>query len=319
MDDSSDSKIIVPSRTKAEMRLIEAAAVISERQADSSAYLHGTFAQVALPRRRVEGDEFRRSFYSAEVHLMAGVAAEDGHLVKQPLPYGIRPRQLLVYCTTYALMNRTCEIPLGSSMVELMRDKLGIRNISGGSTGNATMLRQQLYSLLASTITTYWRDKKVLQRTVLFDRIEDPTGWQRGPTMALFPAVASLNSSYLKTVIEHAFPVDPRAVGALESALSMDIYFWLAYTLHKLPRSRVLKWKDLRQQFGQDYSDFKNFKTKFEIAMKEALLVYPGAKVDSVYGGIEIKPSPSAVPKTQVVVPIRSALEKNIITNVTDL
>jgi hypothetical protein len=64
----------------------------------------------------------------------------------------------------------------------------------------------------------------------------------------------------------------------------------------------ALHWENLREQFGQEYADPKNFKKEFRQAMRQALAVYPDARVEEVAGGILLRPSLPPVPKIQVAV-----------------
>jgi hypothetical protein len=118
---------------------------------------------------------------------------------------------------------------------------------------------------------------------------------------ALWPGVLSLSDEYFKTLIEHAVPLDHRALVELQgSAWQLDIYVWLAERLHRISgRPVVLHWTHLREQFGQEYRGQdadKDFKKKFLPALHKVLKVYPKAKVMQVNGGILLLPSPPPVP-----------------------
>jgi hypothetical protein len=59
---------------------------------------------------------------------------------------------------------------------------------------------------------------------------------------------------------------------------------------------------NLRAQFGQEYSDAKNFKKKFNEALRQVLLVYPDAKIERIIGGILLKSSPPPINKSKVLI-----------------
>lgn len=282
--------------------LILASAAIEAQPPDELDYLHASFAHVALPRSKPSGTTFTRRFGSALIHMSSGVLIRQGQTIEQPLPYGIRPRQFLIYATTTALKRNTREIELGHSMKELMLDKLGYKSVGGGKRGVQTSLKQQLYSLVACRMTLGWheRGRDITEKCEIFTRLDDPTQWYTDQQGTLWPATATLSSDYLNSIKAHAFPVDPRAIGALDSALAIDIYCWLALRLHKLPKPLYLHWASVRDQFGQDYSNSKDFKKAFELAMRDALMVYPAAKVESVDGGLMLKPSPSPIAPTRI-------------------
>ena len=82
------------------------------------------------------------------------------------------------------------------------------------------------------------------------------------------------------------------------SALALDMYFWLAHRLHRLEKPVMVHWRNLRQQFGQEYTGAdgdKNFRRKALVALRDALAVYPRARVDLVTGGLRLLPSPPPV------------------------
>ena len=99
----------------------------------------------------------------------------------------------------------------------------------------------------------------------------------------------TLSGEFFETLKRHALPLDPRAIRALQhSARAIDVYTWLA---HRLVRVRGkggdrVSWQSLQSQFGPDISDTKNFKRHMIITLKQALAVYPQAKVRQVPGGI---------------------------------
>jgi hypothetical protein len=53
----------------------------------------------------------------------------------------------------------------------------------------------------------------------------------------------------------------------------------------------------LRQQFGEPEQEIKSFKRAFSKALKQVLVVYPSANVQSVHGGLELRQSPPPIPK----------------------
>jgi hypothetical protein len=71
----------------------------------------------------------------------------------------------------------------------------------------------------------------------------------------------------------------------------------------------TLYWKNLKDQFGQEYRCDKDFKREFSGALRKAHAVYPDAKMEIVRGGLRLFPSPPPVKRRQVVValPARAA------------
>jgi hypothetical protein len=59
-----------------------------------------------------------------------------------------------------------------------------------------------------------------------------------------------------------------------------------------------LAWKNLRDQFGQEYSAGKTFKPNMSSVLRAVLAVYPDARISEVEGGLILLPSKPPVPKT---------------------
>ncbi len=89
----------------------------------------------------------------------------------------------------------------------------------------------------------------------------------------------------------------------------MDIYSWLAHRLCRIRTDNGVKlyWKNLRDHFGQEYKCPKDFKRKFEPAMRKVLTVYPSAYVRQEHGGMRLFPSPPSIRKTRAVVRLANA------------
>jgi hypothetical protein len=114
-----------------------------------------------------------------------------------------------------------------------------------------------------------------------------------------------LSQRFFETLTEHAVPLDANAIATLKhSALAIDAYTWLA---HRLCRVRTdagvrLSWDNVKAQFGQEYRCPKDFRKRFLGGLKLALAAYPTARVDTVRGGLLLKPSPPPIKRTNVVV-----------------
>ena len=110
-----------------------------------------------------------------------------------------------------------------------------------------------------------------------------------GGQRCMWPGQMKLDSEFFETLIEHAVPLDPRAIGALKgSSLALDAYTWLAHRLCrvKTPKGTLVSWTNLHQQFGQEYASVKKFKQSFLHALHQAHTVYKDAKLRQVRGGL---------------------------------
>jgi len=112
--------------------------------------------------------------------------------------------------------------------------------------------------------------------------------------------VIELTPKFFASLTEFAVPLDPRALAALKhSALALDVYTWLAHRLLRVKRvtGERVTWKNLRDQFGQEYADPRNFKLKMVAALRSVPAVYPDARIELVLGGLILLPSRPPVPK----------------------
>lgn len=263
-------------------------------------FMHSIMCQVGLPRSQVSGIEFERRCGGAGIYIRAGKLWDGRNFVQQAVPYGPMPRLVMAYLNTQALRSRSPEIEVGNSASAFLK-QLG-KESSGGKNGSYTNFRKQLLALSACSITlgfnipgkaiTY--EGKPIQRFEAWIGNSDHQG-------ALWPGLITFSQDYFSTLIEHAVPLDIRALNTLTgSALAMDIYAMLADRLHRIKgRPVVLYWQNLRDQFGQEYTGEdadKNFKKKFLPALKKVLAVYPEAKVKQVTGGILMMYSQPPIP-----------------------
>lgn len=267
------------------------------------AFMHAIMCQVGLPRSKVAGLEFERRCGAAALSIAAGKLWDGKQFVQQPIPYGTLPRLMLAWMNTFAVRHKTQEIPVGNSASEFLR-MLG-KDTSGGKKGTFTMFRQQVQALSACRMTLGFN---LAGKAYTYDGkpIGQFEAWLNGTPeqSSLWPGVVTFSDDYFKTLIAHAVPLDLRALMVLKgSALAMDVYATLADRLHRITeRPLKLYWANLREQFGQEYQGKdpdKDFKKKFLPALKDALAVYPKAKVEKFHGGLLLCPSPPPIPYRQ--------------------
>ena len=258
------------------------------------AFTHSILCQVGLPRSKVDGREFMRKSGDAWLVVQAGWLDEGSGPVDQPIPYGSMPRLALAWVSSYALRKKTREIPIGKSANEFLQ----LMGLSGGGRQYKT-LREQMHALAACRLQLGFKGRSFNGQPV-----EQFDAWQKDDQsgqLSLWPGVMTLSEGYFNGLIDSAVPLDNRALYALKgSALSLDVYTWLAHRLHRIEgRPIKLHWMNLREQFAQEYmgkDPDKDFKKKFLPALRDVLTVYPQAKVEKVTGGILLYPSPPPIP-----------------------
>ena len=287
--------------TLLQRKLIDAAADIMEAQADSPEFLHSVLCQVGLPRAQTNERRFQRNSGTAAIEIEAGSLYRRGKFVPAPLPYGAKPRLVLLHLCAEAVRTRSPEIEVGRSAREFL-GRLGLDN--GGH--EYARFRAQMEALAACRMTLGMSigDKDITINTQPISRFE---AWMQhdSQSIGLWPGLMVLSNEFYATLLEHAVPLDPRAISALQkSALALDAYTWLAHRLCRVRKAEGIKlsWANLRQQFGQEYTDPKNFKHEFKAALHKVCAVYPDARISEEAGGLRLYSSPAPVPKSQGVV-----------------
>jgi hypothetical protein len=279
-------------------RMLDAAETIAGGQPpDRVDYLHSVLCQVGLPRSRVDTGTFERTSGAVSLLIEAGKLWNGREWVKQSLPYGTRPRLALVHVSSEAIRTKSRVIEIGSSVRDFLLTL-------GADTGGHEYGRfqSQMRALAACEMRL-----GIGHSTVKAQPIEQFEAWLHatGQQATLWPGTLTLSQRFYETLGELAVPMDPRALAALRhSALALDTYTWLAHRLHRVRQSggTKLSWSNLKDQFGQEYGNPKDFKREMTKALRAVSAVYPDAHVEDVPGGVLLRPSPPPIPKALVTV-----------------
>jgi hypothetical protein len=290
-----------PALTHLQRRIIDAAADLMEGNADSPEFMHSVLCHVGMPRSRTDARTFERSSGNASIMIEAGRLWKRKQWHDQPLPYGAKPRLVLIHLCSEAVRTGSPDVEVGRSA----REFLGRLGLDDGGHEYARF-RAQMESLAACRMVLGFstENRDVTISTNPISRFE---AWMQHDekSLGLWPGMMTLSGEFHATLLEHAVPLDPRAIGALQhSALALDVYTWLAHRLCRVRTDNGVKlyWKNLREQFGQEYKDPKNFKQEFKAALLKVCTVYPDANVREETGGIRLYPSTPPIKKTQVTV-----------------
>lgn len=291
-------------------RLIDAAAdILGDPAPDDFRFLHAILAQCGLPYRQPPANnrDYTRQNGKATLVVSAGYLADPktGTPQLQGLPYGAKPRLLLIHLCSEAVRRQSATIPIAESMSAFMRE-LGLQ-VTGGAKGSIGRFKDQLNRLAAARMqilfaaagrATMVNTQPIRKFDVWFP--DDPR--QR----VLWPSEVVLSDEFFTSLTDHALPLDPRAIRALQhSARGLDSYTFLA---HRLPRVRsangdFVSWAALHQQFGPDVAHLKDFRKEMIRALRQALAVYPSARVEDVEGGVRLHHSP---PPIRALLPVRN-------------
>lgn len=257
-------------------RLHDAAEAIRQSPPSQLAFLHAALCNVTLPRSAITSASFHRSSGWMELKLTRDVANDQ-----QGLPYGTLARLILIQACTEAVRTRSPYVHLAASESQLAR-QFGLAP-NGGSRGRLTAVCRQLDLLSMCRIELRGMDLRTcvspaIEFVPIFARLEHEHD-VRG----------QLSLPFYESLIRRAVPLDPRALAALRhSALAMDVYLWLTHRLGQAHRARGTRvsWQNLREQFGQEYQNNRDFKRAFGKALTQAVALNSGACAVRVTGGI---------------------------------
>lgn len=286
-----------PKPTNTSLRLVEAREAISNRLWGSGdlAFNHNVLAQLSLPyRSQGEQRSFLRSSGAADLRVEAGaVPRAGGGFVEVGIPYGPKARLILILLSTLAVKTQSRTVEVDTSFRRFV-ESCGI-TMSGK---NNRAMKEQLLRLSAVSM------RLAITRQGFVDVYQGPifnhfqVELPNDPRQQfLWNSEVSFSQGFYDSLSRNAVPLERDAVIALKhSARALDIYTWLASRLFRLKSPITIRWTSLRHQFGTPSQGIESFKRAFATAMKTALVVYPEAKVESVFGGIRIYPSLPPVP-----------------------
>lgn len=290
----SSRELIVNERVSIE----EQAVVLSAGGGDPQ-FLHAVLCQLGLPRNPTASRTFERMSGRASLSLQAGRTFDGMKWVDQPLPSGTRPRLVLINLCSEAVRTRSADVDIGGSVREFLRRL----NIDAGGESMA-QFRKQMLALSSCHMTLAMMTAKGPAQ-VDAKPIDAFQAWHtnEGGQQALWPGYIRLTDKFFESLMDHAVPLQPEAIGQLQnSAFALDVYSWLAHRLCRVnDRDGVpLSWAALKGQFGQEYADTKNFKRKFLGALQKATGAYKEARIEVIPGGLKLLPSPPPVKRKMV-------------------
>jgi len=255
----------------------------------------------------------KRSGYHL-LYIQSGfVPNEDGTSKTIGVPYGPIPRLIVAYITIAALRNKALyesgklpekflrRIHLGSTFAEFIRN-FNMQS-TGGKRGYINSVKKQMDRLFSSSIKHHYKTD-VIQIKRNRPIVKDEVYWwseKRPDQMGLMDSYVELDQDFFENITQYSFPVDMRVLVHLKgSSLALDYYFLFVLKLQKITKITDIPWRSLHKQFGADFNNVHDFKTKSKKQIRKVLQVYPNAKVDlDVDGNLRLHPSPSHVPKLE--------------------
>lgn len=287
--------------SKQQDNLIQTAADIWQDSPEELAFQHVVLCHLGFPRSKTEAREFERTSGTSSLLLQAGSIWTGSAWEARPLPYGSIPRLMMIAIITRALQHKTRVIELGRSMSESLRE-LGLA--STGAT-HWRRVRHQAESLAAMNMTLgYVSQGKAATLSAKPVKKFDAWVHRDEQQLTLTPSEVELSADFYEALAGASVPLDIRAVRALgKYPMALDVYTWLAHRLCRVRSNQGdrISWVSLREQFGQEIGDQKDFKRLMRDALKRAQLVYPAARLDTWGSGLTLLPSPPPVERTSVM------------------
>ncbi len=276
--------------------------IIHPATAQDAIFQHSVLCQTFLPYRN-PGDDVT-SWEQKQGNVTLAIQAlkqfdENNELKVVGLPYGTKARLILAHINSQAIKTQNPHIRIEDTLTEFIR-ALGLS--TDGRTINDT--REQIRRITTSVIslgymddsTKYQIDLKILKG---FDFNSDGKfSWS---------SELMLTDDYFKSLMNHAIPLDERALIALSNnAMALDIYAWLAQRLHRIDptKPQFVSWQNLKDQFGRNYDTMKSFKQVFRRTLQVVRFQYQSAKIDEdLNKGFVLKHSPTPIPaKTNILI-----------------
>jgi hypothetical protein len=266
----------------------------------NAVFQHSVLCQTFLPTRD-PGDEKRdweQKQGNVSLLVQAGKAInQEGHFENVGLPYGTKARLILAHINSQAIKTQSKIIDVEDSMSAFIK-RIGL-NIDGYSIRE---VKEQLRRLSTARLSLGFSDgirgvQYELQIVQAFDVWFPKDERQR----VLWPSSVQLSEDYFESLLNHAIPLDERALAALaHNSMALDIYAWLAQRLHRIDRgnSQFVSWVNLWEQFGPNYTRIRDFKRDYRATLQKVIMQYPFAKLEELEDkGFMLHHSPPPIEK----------------------
>lgn len=285
--------------TPHQRRLLDSSVAIRTEPPERIDFLHTVQCQIGIPYRN-PGDSVRewdRKQGKASLRIEAGSVIDPatGNFVHVGLPYGEKPRLVLIHLATEAV--RT-----GSPLVDVEESMTAFARSLGLETNGQQLktLKDQLARLAASTVRMGTVEEgRAVQVNTQFVSAFDLWFPKQADQRVLWPSTVRLSEEYFQSLGKHAVPLDHRAVAALaSSSMALDIYAWLAQRLHRVPtgKPQFIAWELMYEQFEQGFARIRDFRRRFLQTLHQVASAYPSAKLSADDRGLTLSHSPPPIP-----------------------
>lgn len=271
---------------------------------EQAIFQHSVLCQTFLPTRNPGDDvrEWEQKQGNVSLLVQAGKAInQEGHFENVGLPYGTKARLILAHINSQAIKTQSKIIDVEDSMSAFIK-RIGL-NLDGHSIRE---VKEQLRRLSTARLSLGYSDgvqgvQYELQIVSAFDLWFPKDERQK----VLWPSRVQLSEDYFQSLLNHAIPLDERALAALaHNPMALDIYAWLAQRLHRIPRGdfQFVSWMNLWEQFGQNYARIRDFRRDFKKTLQSVIKQYPFAKLEEVQDkGLNLYHSPPPIEKKTII------------------
>ena len=305
--------------TKTDIRSRKSAMEILIHQAsiEDAIFQHSVLCQTFLPYRD-PGKELRiwqhkQGNVSLAIQANEAINPATGDFEFIGLPYGTKARLILAHINSVAVKTQSKIIDVEASMTAFIK-KIGL-NIDGNTI---EQVKEQLRRISTSTVSMgYAEDNRTVQVDLKIVKASDLWFPKDNRQRVLWASVIELTDDYFKSLMNHAIPMDERALTALShNSMAMDIYAWLVQRLHRIDpnKPQFISWVNLKEQFGNGYTDMYKFKQVFRKTLNLTTFQYPKARLfEDKNKGYFLHNSEPPIPlKIISIAPITSKTDKLI-------
>jgi Plasmid encoded RepA protein len=279
--------------------VVEAASTYMADEDAGIGFLYSGWCQAALPHRKLANDkgwqiEGERVTLIVEPGMRKGMQGEPESV---GVPYGSRARLILLRLQSEALRTQSREVELGRNLNDWLT-KMGIpvggRSFKEVKDQTERISRCRLTFEIRHGNRVGMTNQNIMESAIFFESPDPAQG-------TLFAQHARLSEAFFTSLQKHPVPIEEAAIRAIaNNSMAIDIYAWLAYRLHALPKATPVSWRALKQQFGISFSRLDNFKATFCSNLKLAMAVYREAKIEDGPQGLILYPSKPPVAPRQI-------------------
>lgn len=277
--------------TRHQEKLVEASADIQASPPERIDFLHTVQCQCGIPYKN-PGDavrEWDRKQGGAMLRIEAGSAIDPttGEFVKLGLPYGEKPRLVLIHLASEAVRTGKPVVDVEGSMTAFARS-LGVET----NGHHLRMLKDQLARLASATVRLgIIEEGRAVQVNTQFVSAFDLWFPKQADQRVLWPSTVRLSEEYFQSLGRHAVPLDHRAIAVLSSSsMALDVYVWLAQRLHRITarKPHFVPWLALHEQFGQGFARVRDFRRRFLVTLRQVQAAYPDSRLEADEKGLTL-------------------------------